>query len=723
MSRRRRLNVFLSSALAAPLLFSAIARAEDAGSPAAPAPPGVNAPSSSASPEASPSPSAATGSAADAPPAQRPPLITAIPEPAAEPSPAAPKPVSSSINPARDQQALATQGTERPITGELANPQEVFSEDWWGQARPVIEMHGFFRTRAELFHNFFLNRHSSSLQGNDPQQLWPIPLDQSYAQPLNGNSGSSVALCGPATPLPNQPCYDKTETSANVRLRLDPEIHISDNLRILSEVDALDNLVLGSTPNSYASAPATSGMASTANGTQVKLPAGYQSAGYNPYAPLGFLSTTQGTPTAGVNSSTNSISVKRVWGEYMTPVGQLRFGRMPSQWGLGMVDNAGDGIDSDYQTTVDRIMFITGIKSMDLYFGGAWDFVSTGPTTTPGANASPAFNVYGGQPYSDCNLCNVNEWAAFVAHRTNPELQKLSLAQGDVVVNGGLYSKFRSQYIDVAAGTTPQTLDASSSSGLEARQAWALTPDVWVQALWKKLRVEAEFAMIYGEIGNIPGLNSDVGNPVDIRQFGLATQTEFRAIDDKLDLQFGFGWSSGDPWAYNQPGAGQPTTNLTGSINPSASLPREFNTYGPMSTFAFHPDYRVDLIFYRNILSRVEGSYYFRPSVDYDFIRHGDGEKLGGGAAIIWSRASQFVQSPGHQNDLGVELDLQLYYQSKDGSLNDDPTKIGGFYTMLQYGVFFPFGGLDYLSGQVSAGVDASLSAAQTVRLFLGVVF
>jgi hypothetical protein len=51
------------------------------------------------------------------------------------------------------------------------------------------------------------------------------------------------------------------------------------------------------------------------------------------------------------------------------------------------------------------------------------------------------------------------------------------------------------------------------------------------------------------------------------------------------------------------------------------------------------------------------------------------------------------MQTPGHHRDLGVEMDLQLYYQSKDGSLNDDPSKIGGFYTMLQYGVFFPLGG------------------------------
>ena len=61
-------------------------------------------------------------------------------------------------------------------------------------------------------------------------------------------------------------------------------------------------------------------------------------------------------------------------------------------------------------------------------FGGAWGFVSTGPTT------SKAYSIYGGQPYSTCNLCNVNEWAAFVAHRTNPQLQRLALARGDIVL-------------------------------------------------------------------------------------------------------------------------------------------------------------------------------------------------------------------------------------------------------------------------------------------------
>jgi len=193
--------------------------------------------------------------------------------------------------------------------------------------------------------------------------------------------------------------------------------------------------------------------------------------------------------------------------------------------------------------------------------------------------------------------------------------------------------------------------------------------------------------------------------------FGLATQTEYKAVEDKLHLNFGFGWASGDPWVQG--------------LNPGLNkLQPELNNYGPISTFRFHPDYRVDLIFFRQILSRVEGAYYFRPSVDYDFLRNQNGQKFGGGGAVIWSRASEFMQTPGHKRDLGVELDLQLYYQAKDGSLNDDPEKVGGFFTMLQYGVFFPLGGLSYLPGeQTNVLPNWDTSAAQTVRLFLGIIF
>jgi uncharacterized protein (TIGR04551 family) len=125
------------------------------------------------------------------------------------------------------------------------------------------------------------------------------------------------------------------------------------------------------------------------------------------------------------------------------------------------------------------------------------------------------------------------------------------------------------------------------------------------------------------------------------------------------------------------------------------------------------------LILHRYILGRVQGTYYFRPSVEYDFMRKPSGQRFGGGAHIVWSRASQFVQTPGHARDLGIELSGKLYFQSKDGALNDDPTLMGGFYAMLQYGVLFPLSGLDYQS--IEGSLDTS--AAQMMRLYLGVLF
>jgi uncharacterized protein (TIGR04551 family) len=596
------------------------------------------------------------------------------------------------VDPAGDQAKLLQQGAERP-TGDGtvgARPSEVYSEDWWAHTRPIIELHGYFRTRGELYHNFSLGR-PGDVSG--PQNLWAQPLDNSYVRPPPGGP-RDVLLCGPSA---TEACSDKSQATANLRLRLNPEIHVSDNLRIMAQVDMLDNLVLGSTPDAYALKPSGQGAS------------GYSPRGVNGYAPLGAFSTTQGPPTAGVNSYRNSIDVQRAWGEYLTPLGQIRFGRMANHWGLGMLVNSGDGIDHDYQSNADRIMVVSGIKSMDLYFGGAWDFVSSGPTT-----ASP-YDVYGGQPYNTANLTNVGQWVLFAAHRTNPELQRLKLARNEVVVNGGLWTVYRKQILDVQATQTPLTADTSGTTvnnGFERRGAEAIIPDLWVQFLWNKLRIEAEAASIWGSIESSPARNS-VSDPVKLRSWGMVTQAELRAVEDKLRVQFGAGWASGD-------------ANIEG-LNPGASGLTPRPAGGAISSFRFHPSYQIDYIFFRKIMTRVQNAYYFRPSVEYDFIRHANGQKLGGGAAIIWSRASEFVQTPGNKRDLGVELDLQVYYQSKDGNLNDDPSKLGGFYAALQYGVFFPLGGLDYLAGEKAnpsaTGVNFELSTAQTVRLIMGVLF
>ena len=120
----------------------------------------------------------------------------------------------------------------------------------------------------------------------------------------------------------------------------------------------------------------------------------------------------------------------------------------------------------------------------------------------------------------------------------------------------------------------------------------------------------------------------------------------------------------------------------------------------------------------------MQGSYYFRPSVDYDFTRGPDGQRLGGGAAVIWESRDRLHSDAGSQSDLGIELNLSLYYQSKDGKLNDHPERMGGFFSMVQYGVLFPMGGLNFLRAEASnSGVTADTSSAHVLRWFLGVLF
>lgn len=590
--------------------------------------------------------------------------------------------------------AAPPEATRRAGAADVgARPSDVYAEDWWTHARPTFEIHGIYRLRAELFHQFALGRREAP----GGAVLWEQPPDKEYVDLTGGQH--LVRLCGD-DPARLEPCDNNTNSGANMRFRINPELHVSDNVRVMAQIDMLDNLVLGSTPERWG---------------------GYQSSGSGGYASLGVLSNTQWQPTTPTNSRTDSIVVKRVWGEYLTPIGLLRFGRMPQHWGLGMLWNSGDGYDSDWQTTVDRLMLVTGIKKYDVYFAAAWDFANEGFT-------SASLNEVQGQPYDLASEDDVNQYSLVAVRRKNPELQKLELARGNVVMNGGVHFTYRNQNLayDLSGADYDSTTPDTVRQGWVRRGADLYIPDLWFQLLYKKFRFELEAATILGSIENTNAAGTNYANTLDeedngwgVRQFGMATQAELRAIEDRLRVQFGFGYASGDGDVDGLAPA------QSGGIQQQRTSDRTY------STFRFHPDYRIDLILWRNILSRVQGAYYFRPSVEYDFARDKNGQRLGGGAAVIWSRAAEFVQAPGHLRDLGIELNAQLYYQSKDGTLNDDPDQMGGFYTSLQYGVMFPLGGLGYLPGQeaaftsnaATAGQVLETETAQTIRWYLGIMF
>lgn len=695
------------------------------------APPAEGAPAEPKPPAAGDATDGATGDTAKAPEAQPQPPADADAAPPADPNAgAAPEPsppttappstglapteglgVSAWPEPEADSQALQEQGDERPDeAADTQSDDRVFAEDWWAHTRPMLEIGGYFRVRAELFHKFSLDRFNAP-----GDALWPRPADDYYVDGVNrGAADYGPQLCtadetgrgsddnpGRAT----QGCRNNTQAGANMRFRINPQLVVSDNLRVLSQIDMLDNLVMGSTPEGYYN---TIG----ANGYEVGARGGY--------TPTSLDDDTQVPPSSGRNSTQDSIVVKRAWGEYLTPVGQLRFGRMPSHWGLGIFQNSGDGYDDDYQSTVDRLAFVTGIKSLDLYMAGAWDFAATGPT-------SASFSAPGQQPYDLGQLDDVDQYVVAFFRKRSPALERLDLAKGNVVLNGGLYLMWQHQVLaNDFAGPCAQNPDGANALdcppgenlGYSRRGASVFTPDLWLQLKYKKFRFETEAVTVRGSVesfGTSPGSDSSGADDTwSMRQWGVASELEQKLVEDKLRLKFGFGYASGD----------EDIEGLTesGLDQPAQLADRK------VETFRFHPGYRVDLILHRHLLTRVQGTYYFRPSVDYDFIRDTRGQKLGGGVAAIWTRASRFMQSPGHERDLGIELNAQLYFQSKDGSLNDDPNEMGGFYSMLQYGVLFPMSGLSYQAQeadniQESINAVPDLSSAQTLRLFLGILY
>lgn len=587
----------------------------------------------------------------------------------------------------------------------VSRRDEVFAEEWWTHARPAVEFHGSFRTRAELFHNFALGRVEPPSQA-----IWPRPSDNRYTA-HNGNAYGPQLCTGSETDATNSDsddprnlydCDNNFQNSANLRLRLAPEIHVSDNLRVMSQIDLLDNLVLGSTPEGYRFGVLDS------DGVEV-----IQRSGYNQ---LGVYDTTQLPPNTGSNSFSDSVRVKRAWGEYTTPLGELRFGRMPDHWGLGMLYNAGDGYDDDYQTTFDRLMVVSGLRDLDLYFAASWDFMNEG--------SLGAINIPGAQPYDRASMDDVNQYTLRVFRQVSLEQQKL--AKGDVVLNGGVYFVYRSQTLanDQAlpgdlGGATPNADPDALADSYARRDAEMYIPDVWFELKYEKFRFSFEGAAVLGSIGSLsvaPNTEETFrsSDPLRLAQFGIATEIEQKLVEDRLRLKFNFGWASGDPDTYDEavpgeliPGPGQVQINDD-----------------TLSTFRFHPAYRVDLILNRNILQRIQGTYFFRPSVEYDFIRDPNGQRAGGGIQAIWTRASEFVQAPGHDADLGIELNGTLYFQAKDGVLNDTPDSMGGFYSAIQYGVLFPLDGMGYQARQESEiPGDNSPETAQILRLFLGVMF
>lgn len=574
------------------------------------------------------------------------------------------------------------------------------------RALPVVEVHGYLRSRLEMFHDFALGwdrlPNAAGIRMTDEATYmgsgipW-IRNPDNYTQWCNAVPDAMGVYSILST---TAPCANTTQLMANMRFRFEPEIHPVDWVTIRSQLDVLDNLIMGSTPEG-----------------------GFTGGFRSPFAANNFFSTTQISPVYGLNTLTDSILVKRAWAEATnSTLGTLRFGRMPWHWGLGMLQNAGNGVDSDYQTTVDRIGYQGRYRPFNLSFGAAWDFQSSGVSSQ-----RRAIDPGQGQAYDLSMYDNVHRVMAHVGRQVDIDDQRAALARNEVVVNGGGYVSYQWQFLSgegvmndrasrgtLIDGIESGYINGSSMTygvGLARRDAWALTADGWFQILGRIFRVEGEIAYTRGFMYSADNNAASRRDGFMISQFGALLEAELRPIP-RLRIELKMGYASGDA--------------ETEGLNYSNGV-AQFNGDQLLTTFRYHPDYRIDLIFWRNIMRQFSGAYFFRPSAQYDFIADPEGNLFSGRVDVIWSRASEWISTRGNHADLGIEIDATLRYESNHRRDPNDRRPAPGFFAMAQYGVFFPLPGMgprdDERMNNSSMLRVLEMAPAQTVRGVLGVTY
>ena len=378
-----------------------------------------------------------------------------------------------------------------------------------------------------------------------------------------------------------------------------------------------------------------------------------------------------GSPATSYGQRPTQVVVKRAWGEALTPFGILAAGRMGSQFGLGITANSGDCEDCDKGDAADRIAFVSPL------FGHlvavAWDVAARGPFTR---------GRDGGHPIALEPSDSASGWTLAVLKTHSPAALARRAAAGRTSLEYGAYVATRGQDRDVPASYLPTATPPTTFTpdDLVARGFSATTTGGWLRITTSNVRVEAELAYAHARIEQpslIPG--TEITVPVTSDQLGFALQSEL--LLGPARIGFDTGYASGDDapgfGAFPQLGEAAPMPGAFDGAQANLPLDRT------VDNFRFNPDYRIDQILFREIIGTITDAIYLRPHAAATLFTVGSG-KLEAIAALIASWAVKPTSTPSGERALGIELDPELRYGSRDG-----------FVAALAYGLLLPGAAFD----------------------------
>lgn len=546
-------------------------------------------------------------------------------------------------------ESLPSEGPSSPIA-DLASqdfePLEDIEEGSLAQIIPAdiyprVDWNGSFRLRSIAAINYDLDTDGTSAI------LPPLETYVSGATPDKEEN----AIVDPEK---------DTLWTTNMRLRIEPQIQITEGIGVHLEVDLLDNVVLGSTP---------------ARGEDT----------LRPDLSRGLTNSSQTSPRERAWYE-DAVQVNEAYGMAATLFGEIRAGRMDDTWGLGMWLNDGDCHDCDYGTNVDRIMVRTGMAG---YYGMATiDFPDEGLSSqTP--------NRLGGQPYDLSQVDDADQWTFAVMSKalTREELelrQKKLLDDDAIVVEGGLLYRYRTQagLFDTTAFAN-ETLSPDSPPTLayygSALHVFDLAGDLtWHPDYDTLVNIRLEALLGFGTIDNTTGLpvggdsEPTVSDAINCFDETIRAANADRCLqDDENILQYGLAMESDIKLK------GPVTFGLNAGFASGGSA-RNYGTDGTANYdfFRFNPDYHVDLILFRNVIGTVTNAAYYNPHLSVEFLKGSD-RHVQFDIDGIFSHALDAEATPGGEAMLGVEFDGALRYVVLDV-----------FEAALEAGVLFPLEGL-----------------------------
>jgi len=480
-----------------------------------------------------------------------------------------------------------------------------------------FEHHGSFRFRPELL-----------LGGDLGPGESPVP------RPLSARTGDDPDASSLAW--------------ASIRLRYEPILRIGRSMSVHLGIDALDNLVLGSTH------------ANGGRGVAWDL-----------------LRDSAAPPSAGLWGWRDSVRVRHLYGQLrLLELFEIRVGRMPDPFGLGITRHAGDCADCDFGTVVDAMRL--GFSFTGIHIEGSWEWTAVGATTERPGWPGPAKDLGQADDVQSFTVQIGQRPITLEDHAARAEL--LDERRG-WALDWGVFMSFTDQGAssleqipDTSIACRPEQVTATGQPLVGAdcirlfpRLASFWRPGLWIRAMVRpdhlsELRIEFEAQAVMGDIVHPQRLDdADPNEAKDFLGFGGALEVAYRTGLWGTGLDAGF--ATGDDGEFVGVLDGQ---NIVEPDDDAYAQNDNVRLNRRVTSFFFNRDYRIDLILFRQVLGAVTNAVYFKPWVSFDLLQMEEGT-LFARLDFLYAMAAVPEGTPGGGRHWGVELDGRIGLRLESG--------------------------------------------------------